>query len=336
MNIKSIFEPIDRLINQAKGYIAEQDARRQYIHRVDEKIEIIRPEVENRIAELTALGDQVESDEKLKAQIEGTLSQLENYLENIELIAEKELSLDLLTQEQASDHAGRKEQRKKYTEHQLNRIREQLKNTTNFFEAADFANEIWADFDLFEEFLSDDSVVQLLVDRMNETNTKNTETRMGKDLRKTLEHIRMNLVKSTSWTEQEIVDYKIERDLKLKQLIPVKIPSDRSFHVTILGGAKEMVDELENSYSLPGKLILKWLDITQENEAKGFHHFAKCDLVIFQSLYPSHAKIQSIKTSLDERSIHFVNVVSLGTNKLVGILEDELIRISFQEQFAEK
>ncbi len=40
---------------------------------------------------------------------------------------------------------------------------------------------------------------------MNETNAKNTETRMGRDLRKILEHIRLNLVKYTAWTDDEFI-----------------------------------------------------------------------------------------------------------------------------------
>ncbi|MCP4295193.1 MAG: hypothetical protein GY786_06270 [Proteobacteria bacterium] len=336
MNIKSIFDPIDRLIHQAKGFIEEQDTRKQYLQRVEDKVEIIRPEIEDRKAELVALGNQVDSDEKLKLQIESTVEQLNCYLENITLIAEKELALEILSEGIDIDHEGRKEERSKYTEHQVVRLREQLKITLNFFEAADFANEIWADFDLFEEFSCDDTVVQLLVDRMNETNTKNTETRMGKDLRKTLEHIRMNLVKSTAWTDQEFKDYKAERNIKLKQLAAVKIPTNRPFNVTVVGSAREIVDDLGSNYNLPPKLVIKWFDITSNIMDKGISEFNKCDLIVFQTLNPHHPKLQEIKELLDNESCHYVNVVSLEVAKLINTVEDELIKISFQEQFSGK
>jgi hypothetical protein len=336
MNIKSIFDPIDRLIHQAKGYIDEQDTRKQYLYQVEEKIGIIRPEIENRKAKLIDLGSQVEADEKLGHEIDDSIKRLDSYLDNIFLMAEKELALDLLSKGVNNDDDGRREQRLKYTEHQVLRIQEQLKNTLNFFETADFANEIWADFDLFEEFNCDETVVQFLVDRMNETNTKNTETRMGKDLRKTLEHIRMNLVKSTAWTEQEFKDYKAERNIKLQQLIPVKIPTKRSFNVMVTGSAKEVVDALRSNYNLPPKLTIKWFDITSYTADQGISEFNNNDLVVFQSLAPNHAKFQEVRTALDKHSIRHTRVVSLEITKLISVIEDELIRISFQEQFAEK
>lgn len=334
MDIKSLFDPIDRLINQAKGYIAEQDARKQFLQQIEEKIETIRPELERREQELIDLKDKIETDEDLRAKIEQSLLQLKDYFENIDLIAEKELSLDLLHDEKQHDGEDHKEARRKYIHLQLRRLEEQLKNTNNFFEAADFANEIWADFDLFEEFQCDETVVQILVDRMNETNTKNTETRMGKDLKKTLEHIRMNLVKSTAWTDDEVSAYKVERNMKLKQLHPVKIPADKTFRVAVLGADKALVKELYENYSLPRKLTIDWYDVIETENLKRLFQAHDFELVLLVTLSPSHQKFSVIRELLVERSIITANVLSFSTEKLIATLEDELIRISFQEQFS--
>ena len=249
----------------------------------------------------------------------------------------KKLALDIVKKEQNDNDTSKREQREKYVDLQVNRLEEQLKNTNNFFEVADFANEIWADFDLFEEFEFDETVVQFLVDRMNATNAKNTETRMGRDLRKILEHIRLNLVKSTAWTNDEVKDYQAERDLKLKQLQTVKIPSDKNFNVMLFGAGEEIIIKMYELYALPKRLKLKWYDIEQENAVDGLvNSQIKNDLALFLTLYPNHSIFKNIKGTLTECCIPFVDIISFGTDKVLKVLEDELIRISFEKQFATK
>ncbi len=190
---------------------------------------------------------------------------------------------------------------------------------------------------LFEEFGYDETVVQFLVDRMNETNAKNTETRMGRDLRKILEHIRLNLVKSTAWTDDEVKDYQAERDLKLKQLQTVKIPADKNFSVSIFGAGEEIIDKMYELYALPKRLKLKWFDIEQQNAVEILVNAqVKNDLVLFLTLYPNHSIFKIIKDTLGECCIPFVDIISFGTEKVLKVLEDELIRISFEKQFAVK
>ncbi|MFH2129391.1 MAG: hypothetical protein ABIK68_03375 [bacterium] len=337
MNLKSIFDPIDRVIAQAKSYIHEQEARKQNILQIESKIEFIRPELEKRKLELMELIRQIEPDDEFKRRLEESLAQLDSYLDHIHLIAEKELVLSILKEEKQDNDEGKKELREKYVKLQVNRMEEQLRNTNNFFEVADFANEIWADFDLFEEFGRDDTVVQLLVDRMNETNAKNTETRMGRDLRKTLEHIRLNLVKSSAWSDEEVKEYQSERDLKLKQLQAVKIPENRNFTVSILGGDPEVIRKLNEVYALPSRLKLDWVDIEKAEAIENiFRSTTKHDLAIIYSMFPKHDKFNEIRESLIENGIKCVDVISFGTSKLLKVLEDELIQISFQNQFGGK
>jgi len=337
MNLKSLFDPIDRVIAQAKSYIHEQEARKQNILLIEDKIEIIRPELEKRKAELVALLDQIEPDDDFKSRLEESLVQLDNYLDHIHLIAEKELILSTLKEEKQDNDEGKKELRDKYIKLQVTRLDEQLKNTNNFFEVADFANEIWADFDLFEEFGRDDTVVQLLVDRMNETNAKNTETRMGRDLRKTLEHIRLNLVKSSAWSDDEVKEYQSERDLKLKQLQAVKIPDNRNFTVSLLGGDPEVIRKLYEVYALPSRLKFEWVDIEKPEAVENLlRSSTKQDLVIIYSMFPKHEKFMEIRETIVENSIKCIDVISFGTSKLLKVLEDELIQISFQNQFGGK
>lgn len=337
MNLKSIFDPIDRVIAQARSYIHEQEVRKQNISLIENKIEVIRPELEKRKQELNELLDQIEPDDEFKNRLEESLNQLDNYLEHIHLIAEKELVLDILKEEKQDNDEGKKELREKYVKLQVSRLEEQLKNTNNFFEVADFANEIWADFDLFEEFEKDEMVVQLLVDRMNETNAKNTETRMGRDLRKTLEHIRLNLVKSSAWSDEEVKEYQSERDLKLKQLQAVKIPDNRNFSVVVVGGDPEIVKKLYEVYALPSRLKLEWVDIEKPESIEAhLRSGIRQDLFVFYSMFPKHDKFVELKDKLTENSIKFVDVISFGTAKLLKVLEDELIQISFQNQFGGK
>lgn len=337
MNLKSLFDPIDRVIAQAKSYIHEQEVRKQNILQIESKVEIIRPELEKRKAELTELINQIEPDDSFKERLEESLKQLDNYLDHVHLIAEKELVLSILKDEKQDNDEGKKELREKYVKHQVTRLDEQLRNTNNFFEVADFANEIWADFDLFEEFGRDDTVVQLLVDRMNETNAKNTETRMGRDLRKTLEHIRLNLVKSSAWSDEEVKEYQSERDLKLKQLQAVKIPDNRNFSVSILGGDPEVIRKLYEVYALPSRMKLEWVDIERRESVENMLRSpTKLDLVIFYSMFPRHEKFMEIRDAITENSIKCVDVISFGTSKLLKVLEDELIQISFQTQFGGK
>lgn len=337
MNLKSLFDPIDRVIAQAKSYIYEQEVRKQNILLIESKIEIIRPELEKRKAELTELLNQIEPEDSFKERLEESLKQLDSYLDHVHLIAEKELVLSILKDEKQDNDEGKKELREKYVKHQVTRLEEQLRNTNNFFEVADFANEIWADFDLFEEFGRDDTVVQLLVDRMNETNAKNTETRMGRDLRKTLEHIRLNLVKSSAWSDEEVKEYQSERDLKLKQLQAVKIPDNRNFSVSILGGDPEVIRKLYEVYALPSRLKLEWVDIERAESVENMLRSpTKLDLVIFYSMFPRHEKFMEIRDAITESNIKCVDVISFGTSKLLKVLEDELIQISFQTQFGGK
>ncbi len=336
MNLRSLFEPIDRVIVQAKSYIHEQDIRKNNISIIETKVEEIKPELEKRRYELIELIEQIDPEDEFKSRLEESLKQIDSYLDHMELIAEKELALEVLDQEENEDDETKKELRDKYIRLQVARLEEQLKNTNSFFEVADFANEIWADFDLFEEFNRDEVVVQLLVDRMNETNAKNTETRMGRDLRKTLEHIRLNLVKSSAWSDDDVREYQAERDLKLKQLKPVKIPDNRNFSVTIIGGGPEIIRKLHEVYALPSRLSMEWGDIEKADLIENMTRTTKQDLVIFNSMFPKHPKFLEIKNRLAEQSVAYCDVISFGTAKLLKVIEDELIQISFQNQFGGK
>ncbi|MDH5560280.1 MAG: hypothetical protein OEY59_05435 [Deltaproteobacteria bacterium] len=336
MLIKSIFDPIDRLILQAKGYIQEQDVRKKYIRQIEDKIKDIQPELEKRKEELIGLIEKIDPEDNLKAELELNLNKLLNYLEHIELIAEKELALSLMPQENQESVLAREKMRENYVNHQLARLHEQLKVTGSFFEVADFANEIWADYDLFEEFNKEDMVVQLLVDRMNETNTKNTETRIGKDLKKTLEHIRLNLVKSTSWSDQEIDSYQKERNLKINQLKTINIPNDRHFHILMFGGVPEIIEELSRYFIIPSQLKIEWIDVESGENLEPLIKNGKNDMAIFFSMFPNHKKFIEIKDKLTQESIPYFNVISFSTQKLVQSIEEELLKISFQEHFAYK
>lgn len=336
MNLRSLFEPIDRVIVQAKNYVHEQDIRKNNISIIETKVEEIRPELEKRRNELVELLAQIEPEDEFKTRLEESLRQIDGYLEHVELIAEKELALEVLDQEKDENDDVKRELRDKYVRLQVARLEEQLRNTNSFFEVADFANEIWADFDLFEEFNRDEVVVQLLVDRMNETNAKNTETRMGRDLRKTLEHIRLNLVKSSAWSDEDVKEYQSERDLKLKQLKPVKIPDNRNFNVIVIGGGPEVIRKLRDVYALPARLNLEWADIERIDVIENMFRTTRQDLVVFYSLFPKHEKFLALKERLEELSIRYAEVISFGTTKLLKILEDELIQISFQNQFGGK
>ncbi len=336
MNLRTLFEPIDRVIVQAKNYIHEQDIRKSNIAVIEKKVEEIKPELEKRKEELVTLLSQIDPDDEFKLRLEESLKQISGYLEHIELIAEKELALEIIEQEEDENDETKKELREKYIRLQVSRLEEQLKNTNNFFEVADFANEIWADFDLFEEFTRDEMVVQLLVDRMNETNAKNTETRMGRDLRKTLEHIRLNLVKSSAWSDEDVREYQGERDLKLKQLKPVKIPDNRNFVVSIIGGGPEVLKKIREVYALPSRLSIEWVDIDKEEMIENMFRTVRQDLVVFYSMFPKHPKFIEIKNRLTDDAIAFVDVISFGTQEILKVLEDELIQISFQNQFGGK
>ena len=337
MNLKSIFEPIDRVIVQAKNYIQEQDIRKANVTKVENKVETIQPEIERRKNELLDLINKIEPNDEFRSRLQQHVLKLDDYLDHVHLLAEKELALEILQQEKKNDDEEKRDMRDKYVKLQVARLEEQLKNTNNFFEVADFANEIWADLDLFEEFSRDEIVVQLLVDRMNETNAKNTETRIGRDLRKTLEHIRLNLVKSSAWSDEDIKEYQGERDLKLKQLQPVKIPDNRNFNVTILGGGPEVIDKLYEIYALPTRLKLEWGDIDEHELVDSMVRSSpKKDLVVFYSMYSKHQKFIEIKEILTEGSVRFADVISFETNKLMKVLEEELIQISFQTQFGGK
>lgn len=289
--------------------------------------------MERRRVELIDLIQQIDPEDDFKSELEESVLKIDSYLDHIELIAEKDLALETLDQEEDENHESKKESREKYIRLQVARLEDQLRNTDSFFEVADFANEIWADFDLFEEFSRDEVVVQLLVDRMNETNAKNTETRMGRDLRKTLEHIRLNLVKSSAWSDKDVKEYQAERDLKLKQLKPVKIPDNRNFNVTLIGGGLEVIKKLHDVYALPSRLNLEWGDIEKSDFVETITRTSKQDLVIFLSMFPKHPKYLEIKDSLAVHSIPFVDVISFETSKILKVMEDELIQISFQSQF---
>lgn len=280
--------------------------------------------------------NQIDPDDEFKVRLEESLKQIDSYLQHVELIAEKELALEVLDQEEDENDETKKELRDKYVRLQVARLEEQLRNTNNFFEVADFANEIWADFDLFEEFNRDEVVVQLLVDRMNETNAKNTETRMGRDLRKTLEHIRLNLVKSSAWSDEDVKEYQSERNLKLKQLKPVKIPDNRNFNVAVIGGGPEVIKKLHDVYALPSRLHLEWIDFERADLIEHMLRTTRFDLVVFYSMFPKHSKFMEIKEKLSENASSFVDVISFGTTKLLKVLEDELIQVSFHNQFGSR
>ena len=336
MLIKSIFDPIDRLIDQAKGFLVEQDIRKKYYQQIEDKINTLKPELERRKEELIILIDKIDSDEILKEQLQKSIDQLNSFLDNIELVAEKELALAIMPLENQESFDQRQKSRDDYVNHQLLKLQEQINLTNNFFEVADFANEIWADFDLFEETNKHESIVQVLVDRMNETNTKNTETRLGKDLKKTIEHIRLNLVKSTSWTENEIISYQRERDIKINQLQPISLPSDKNYQVLFFGGVPEVIAEIGSSYLIPSKLKIDWVDIEDEEVMEQHIKNTKNDLAIIFSMFPNHRKFVTIKEKLVEEKIPYSNVISFSAKKFVKSLEDELLKVSFQDHFSKK
>ena len=100
MNLRNLFEPIDRVIIQAKNYIHEQDIRKSNISLIEMKVEEIRPELERRKNELVELLNQIDPDDEFKDRLGESLKQIDGYLEHVELIAEKELALEILEQEE--------------------------------------------------------------------------------------------------------------------------------------------------------------------------------------------------------------------------------------------
>ncbi|NQU65609.1 MAG: hypothetical protein HQ517_15180, partial [SAR324 cluster bacterium] len=132
-------------------------------------------------------------------------------------------------------------------------------------------------------------------------------------------------------------EYQSERDLKLKQLQAVKIPDNRNFTVSVLGGDPEVIRKLYEVYALPSRLKLDWVNIEKPDVVENMiRSSTKQDLVIFNSMFPRHEKFLEIKESLSEHNIKFVDLISFGTGRLLKILENELIQISFQNQFGGK
>ena len=93
MNIKSLFEPIDNVIAQAKNFILEQDVKKKYLHQIEEKVADIKPELEKRKLELKELLEKIETDDPFQDRMEDSLTQINRYLDHIELIAEKEIGV---------------------------------------------------------------------------------------------------------------------------------------------------------------------------------------------------------------------------------------------------
>ena len=109
MNIKSLFDPIDNVIAQARNFIHEQDVRKKYLKQIDEKIAIIQPELVKRKAELIELLQKIEADDQFKQRMEESLEQINKYLDHIELIAEKELALEIVKAEHNENDDSKKE-----------------------------------------------------------------------------------------------------------------------------------------------------------------------------------------------------------------------------------
>lgn len=335
MNIKFLFDPIDRLIDQAKDYVIEQDIRKKAVKIIEEKEEVITPELEKRKAELVDLLSQIEEYADIRPKLEESLRQLEHYMGLITFIAEKDWAHEMLREEMGKLDDEYHELRERYVNSEVLRIEEELEATDNFFEVADFANQIWADFDLFEESHRDEVVVQMLVNRMNVTNTKNTETRMGKDLRKTLEHIRLNLIKTTAWSDDDIVEYQKERDRKIRRLKPVNIPREHTFNVVLLGGSPDLIPSIYKEYDLPKKCRLHWMDITQHDlEEKLFRQNTHFNMVVVLTLFPENPMLVDIRRRLELQHVHCINAAAINPSRVVKILEDELIGIAFKHQFS--
>lgn len=335
MNIKFLFDPIDRLIDQAKDYIRDQDTRKKAIKLIEEKVESIRPELERRREELLVLLDQIEpSAADIRDKLNSSIQQLDHYLKYIELIAEKEMANDILASECQVEEADFREQKEKYVVTEVLRLEDALESTDNFFEVADYANQIWADFELFEEFHREEVVVQMLVNRMNETNTKNTETRIGKDLRKTLEHIRVNLIKTTSWSEEQIEEYQLERDRKIRKLKSLNAPKENNFTIYLIGGTEDFLKNIKQEYDVPPNLKMCWVDVGEKQSLENaFRNATRNDLVIFMTHFPEYEIFTQPIEELKQNNIPFITCFGFEKAKFIKLIEDELIRIAFNNQF---
>ncbi|MGK0291014.1 MAG: hypothetical protein ACI86H_002481 [bacterium] len=339
MNVKFLVEPFDRLIEQAKEYIQEQDQKKKYIRQIEEKVESIRPELEQRKIEIEGLLAQIndfenqDKDNHIRQELEESLEQIESYLRNIELIAEKEIASDILSHESTFSEKEFRERKERYVNTEVLRLEEELDGIDNFFEVADFTNQIWADFNLFEEFHRDEIVVQMLVNRMNQTNTKNTETRMGKDLRRTLEHIRNNLIKTSAWSDEEIIEYQDERDKKIRRPKQINIPLERKYHVCVVGSAPQMITQLLEEYDVPENLHLEWLDVATKDFSTKIKS-AKKDLVLLITIFGDHQIHKQLRTELEAESVPYNQTSVFTKKKVVKLLEDELIQITFRKQYS--
>ena len=331
MNSESLLSKFDRLIKLSKDHINEKNKRNEVVKKIEiEAADILsgiltkKDEIKGLLAQIGQSDDDVE----ISRQLAESLAELDFIERNSIVYAEKKWVQDCMAKERERIWKEQIQERKDYVDREINRLKSELHEVRGFFEIAEFVNQIWADQELFLEFNRLDEIMKVVVARMNETNQKGLETHLSRNTLKTLEHIRVNLFKVNCWLDEEISEYQSVRNREIKKLRAYTLGGQKKIYVTLIGGAKELLELIVSDYPLPVNIIAKWEEPSQNfDNPEVIKRLSKSDVLLVATFFESSEIFQQILNVLNSNKIKYELVPSLNPDTLHKTIEGILSKI---------
>lgn len=326
-----VISKFDSIISDTKEFLNESSQKKENVKEIELRVLEYLPVLQKKIEELKNLLYKIPmelSDQDVAKQLQKSLQQADWMLDNIKLVAEGDWAKEQLAKmatsgPKSSLQADKNLARLKYTQALVVQITDGIENTHNFFDLADYANQIAADADLLQEGGRLKEVMQLMVRKMNETNLKKSFVQLDfANVMATLEHICEVIFAKSKWSDQEIKNYRLDRQKEIAGKDLIGPPTTEDYKVLALGMCPELIDKVKAEFYLADNLKLEWIDLANLDEKKLEQLLNGVELVLAVTNFFDHTFFQRLKDLLDQRKIPLIYETSLNPARIVRSLQN--------------
>ena len=322
-----LLDSLDKIIVQAKDYLTESNSKKDVIKEVEFIAMDLLRELEPKRNELKDVISQLSTDQSAKAMLQKMskgLVQCELMIDNVLLLAEQSWFQDKEAKKSPGPSAQQYVRQKRYIEAESMRLASGINQTQKFSELAEYANLIWAEYDLLLDLGRLEELMVALVRRMNEINFKKANTRLSDDLRGTLRHIREEVFSAHCWNDNELTAYLKERDAEILQKEPFDFGTSSPVNILILGMAAELTQLITTRFDFSDGCQINWIDMFDRQALTA--GMDSSQLTVIVSNFETAPLIDEIKARLQANSQPYLLTGQLATHKLLKEIKDELAK----------
>ncbi len=316
---KNLFEPLDIIIAQAKGYLGDVSRRQETIKNIELMAIELQPQAQAKITEITNLYSdisQTDDQSSIKDELAKSLSLSLKISDNILLFSEKSWASDFLIKELDRINSASIERIKKFCAKETTELEIEISASRNMSELSEVANRVAIDYDLFEQSGYEAEVITMLIRRVNELDLKHTVSLQNKDYRGAINHLMQNNFKSQKWPTEMAAEYTGDRDIAIFEKEAANLKKD--LKILFLGLPEDLLKIINHKYYFTTQK-LDWADIWQDESEL----IAKCltyDLVALCSYFPNQPIFKKIATELKD-NVRVIAIPSTNPKTIIAELK---------------